>query len=715
MSRWKARWGISALLGMLFGVLCCSARAQSLGSGGLGTPRPGLRKRNLVLAKRNLVSAKRDLVSAKSTLSRRSALSRGRRLLRASGWRERVRGIERLGTSSERAAWQSLVEVMHSGEAVYEDARSRLAAVRVLSRHLAHKPVRRVLSTVLQQARDGAAESPQQSLARGTAAMALARHGVHKPLLTALLAGGPGAEPAREALRAYPPARFEDFVGKTGRLSVVHIRWLGELGDLRAIPVLRKQRTRKRDAVRWAAATALAGLGDESVLPEARRWLRDKRSDARLVAAEIFALLDAPEFSSAIKPLLSSKKTRDRALALIERAPRTDLIEVMTMVARSDPSVSRRRRVIRWLATGMTVDAIESLATFLDDPELSHEALFALGRSQGEAARLQLARRLATVEGRAKAERDVLRACLFHGGPDAERVAGLQRRLRGQLVGSDPDGRAVGSYGLVLLDGAEATRLLVHADPIVVGAAARAVGRRLPSIAVARFGRDAKTSRERPTLVQLALGAALLADDVEVSSSQLVRWIQGGSPLAPLAAFRLAARDPQRFRPRVRQWLNGSDPLIRAHLGHGLGLSPEPDAVSLLSEAYRFEPRADVRRALVRGLSLRNEALGRAALKLAQQLDPDPEVRALARAALRDVSLDWRATRAGGGSVWVRLEGSDAVRAAQFVHADGLATVVLSDPSGDMMIGGVEHGRAKALWLAPGAYSRKLPPNGSRR
>ena len=35
-----------------------------------------------------------------------------------------------------------------------------------------------------------------------------------------------------------------------------------------------------------------------------------------------------------------------------------------------------------------------------------YEALFALGRSQGEAARLQLARRLATVEGRAKAERD---------------------------------------------------------------------------------------------------------------------------------------------------------------------------------------------------------------------------------------------------------------------------------------------------------------------
>lgn len=699
---------------MLFGVWCFTARAQSLSSGGLGTARPRLPKHGLVSPKPNLVSPKPS-VSRGRSLSRRSALSRGRRLLRASGWRERVRGIEGLGTSRERAAWQSLVAVMHAGEPVYEDARSRLAAVRVLSRHLAHKAVRRVLSTVLQQARDGAAESPPQWLARGTAAMALARHGVYKPLLTALLAGGPGAEPARDALRAYPPARFEDFLGKTGRLSVAHIRWLGKLGDLRAIPVLRKQRTRKQDTVRWAAAVALARLGDESVLPEARRWLRDKRSDARFAAAEVFARLDAPEFSSAIEPLLLAKKTRDRALVLVEGAPRAGLIKAMTTVARSDTVVSRRRRAIRWLGGWGTVEAIESLATFLDDPERGHEALFALGRSEGEPARGQLARRLATVERGTQAERDVLRACLLRGVPDAERVPGLQKRLRGQLVGADPDGRAVGSYGLVLLNPAEATRLLTHADFVVVGAAARAVGRRVPTVAVARFGREAKTSRERPTWVQLALGAALLADDVEVSSSQLVRWVQGGTPLAPLAAFRLAARDAPLFRPRVRRWLGGGDPLIRAHLGHGLGLSPEPDAVSLLREAYRFEPRADVRRALVRGLSLRKEALGRVTLKLAQQLDPDAEVRALARAALRDVSLDWRATPAGRASVWVRLDGADAVRVAQFVHADGLATVVLSDPSGDMMIGGVEQGRAKALWLAPSAYSRKLAPHGSRR
>ena len=83
----------------------------------------------------------------------------------------------------------------------------------------------------------------------------------------------------------------------------------------------------------------------------------------------------------------------------------------------------------------------------------------------------------------------------------------------------------------------------------------------------------------------------------------------------------------------------------------------------------------------------------------------------------------WIATKRRGAEYYVRHEvigwgvrhGSDAVRVAQFVHADGLATVVLSDPSGDMMIGGVEQGRAKALWLAPGAYSRKLAPHGSRR
>src|SRR5207237_10317111 len=117
-------------------------------------------------------------------------------------------------------------------------------------------------------------------------------------------------------------------------------------------------------------------------------------------------------------------------------------------------------------------------------------------------------------------------------------------------------------------------------------------------------------------------------------TSVLATWAESGGPLAPLAARALPTRDDEALRGRLKRLLEGSDPVVRAHLALGLGRDPEPSAVSLLTNAYRFEEDPQVRRAIIRALSLRTEVQRAAVLTLARDLDPDDDVRALARSAL---------------------------------------------------------------------------------
>jgi hypothetical protein len=205
------------------------------------------------------------------------------------------------------------------------------------------------------------------------------------------------------------------------------------------------------------------------------------------------------------------------------------------------------------------------------------------------------------------------------------------------------------------------------------------------------------------------MGAALLGhpDGAGLPTSVLATWAESGGPLAPLAARALPARDDEALRGRIKRLLEGSDPVVRAHVALGLGHDPEPSAVSLLTSAYRFEEDPAVRRAVVRGLSLRTEVQRLATLALARELDPDDEVRALARAAIDGRTLDPGIRPALGAEprrkvAWVTLQStvSGPLPAARLIRSDGLAVPAVADPDGALLIPGMPAGPA-SLRLGP--------------
>jgi hypothetical protein len=187
-----------------------------------------------------------------------------------------------------------------------------------------------------------------------------------------------------------------------------------------------------------------------------------------------------------------------------------------------------------------------------------------------------------------------------------------------------------------------------------------------------------------------------------------------------LAARLLPERDNPDLRKRIKLLLDGSDPVVRAHLAAGLARDPEPDAVTLLVNAYRYEEDALVRRAIVRALSRRPEVQRKATLALARDLDPDEGVRSLARAAESGRALDvdaFSASAAGAprsSVAWISFVPNDAKpaavshAAARVLRPDGLAIPVVADPDGVLIVPGLPPG-ASALAPAPGPGDARRP------
>jgi hypothetical protein len=220
-------------------------------------------------------------------------------------------------------------------------------------------------------------------------------------------------------------------------------------------------------------------------------------------------------------------------------------------------------------------------------------------------------------------------------------------------------------------------------------------------------------SEEAPSELGVAAGVALLGDPSggAVATSRLAAWAESGGPLAPLAARALPMRDDDVTRDRIKRLLGASDPVIRAHVALGLAWDREPDAVSLLTAAYRFEEDAAVRRAIVRALSRRKEIQRNATLSMARDLDADDDVRSLARSALRGRALELVATPPAAKVAWVSIvanaEGavpSVRSRAARIVRSDGLALPVLADPDGVLVVPALPMGTGSLL-LAPARVS----------
>jgi HEAT repeat protein len=554
--------------------------------------------------------------------------------------------------------------------------------------------------------------------------------------------GGAPGEAAQRALLAYPPP-LAGLVGGKKRLPPEIVRFLGELGDLRAIERLRPMLEGGDVGSQIAAAVALAKLGDEAALARARAWLKGpanaesrptlKKPEPRLLraAAEVLVYLGAPEAPDAVAALLRSDARLD-ALQLAELLPAPAFAPKLARAIPDLPEEARPRAVAA-LGRAGGAEAIKALRGLFEQPELAAAAAFALATMPGEPARAALAE--LAVGPRARKDRDLdrllLRAAIVRAVTLGDPPAALEERLRSMRSAKGATDRAVAAFGLAALGLGDIEELAggcfpgLQASPLrprTPGDGARAAGPACDGAALHAAARGALArggkaparfaalleSPSAPPEATIAAGVALIEDPSggAIPTSRLAAWAEAGGALAPLAARALGGRDDEVVRGTIKRLLEGSDPVIRAHVALGLGRDPEPDGVSLLAGAYRFEEDPAVRRAIVRGLSRRAEVQRRRTLTLARDLDPDSIVRSLARAALEGRPLDQPASPLATGVAWIRVIPNDgaaavsaAVRAARVIRSDGLAIPVVADPDGVILVPGMPPGLS-ALVLA---------------
>lgn len=654
------------------------------------------------------------------SLAERLGVERSEDLLLEGNAAARLRGLERLGGAEQDEALEMLAEAMSPGRAVRNDPEARLVGVRMLAPHAAEdEDARKTLAGVLNDVRAGSPESPLDQLARATAAMALAAAGTDEtltPLITAVIGGGRTGAIARQALLAHRPPSLGPFSKSLDDMSPRTIALLGDLGDPRAFGLLRKQLKRDDHEAKRAAAIALAKLGDGSAVAQAQRWLREKGDDHvddRVAAAEVLVRLDAPGAAQAVAGLLGRAKSRRAGLRLAELSSSPALVPTLGAVIAADVTPPERARATSLLARMGTDEAVQALVPLLAKPELATVAALGLARSPGALARAALARALVDSEAGAP-RRLAMRAAVVRYLGLGETVPGLVSALRAAKASEDDADRAVAAFGLVVMAKEDPVAASRSDDPVVRAAARRAAivfgpttlaNLRPQLAALAHAPAEGKASAADLVSASLALIADPGEERYGVPTSQLARWAERGGLTSPLAAYRLAVRDSAPYRGRLRSLLEGTDPLVRLHVALGLARSPEPDATALLVEAYRFEADPEVRGAVVRALSWRPERLGEATLELAERLDPDARVRALARSARRGRKHVLVGLPAGRQVAWITLRpnGQSARvphRPALLVRGDGVALPVVSAPDGVLVVPGMSASQRLNLRLA---------------
>ncbi len=662
----------------------------------------------------------------RSWLRERVGVQRAATLLVAPSLEARVRGIERLGADGSEEAIEALVEAMAPGSAVRANPKTLLLAVRAAAPHASEDEVRSVLVSVLSSVSAGTPETALDGLVRMTAALALAKADTKEtliPLVTAIISGGRMGKMAGQALLAYPPASLEALIhGYKKGMSPAVAAVLGELGDPRAIGVLRYQLKHKSFDLRAAAAVALAKLGDETAARKARKWLEgDKGVSLRLAAVEALLLLDTQDAPAAIAELLGDAKTRAEGLRFAEQSLSPALVPTLAAVVDAPVTPSEKARAAAIIGQIGGARSVAVLKKLLAEPELATTAAFGLAGASGSEGRAVLERALVSASPGA-ARRLVLRAALVRHLRLGDSIHGLAAGLTTSLAAKDPADRAVGSFGLALLGERSVATLMGSRHPEVRHAAARAaLALGAPSLAALGDALAAGSSAsdaaplqggtgDEPSLEAAAASLALLVGAPRVSTTRLARWAELGGPVAPLAAYRLAVRDSKLARGRLKRLLSGTDPVVRLHVLLGLATSPEKDAVSLLTAAYRFEPDPVVRRTILRALSVRPEKLRLATLRSARDLDPDPAARALGRAALAGRSFRLALPPDGTEVAWVALRANSEAqksrvisRLTQVQRADGLALPVVAAPDGVLILPGLSNLGSVSVRLAPQA------------
>jgi HEAT repeat protein len=701
-----------------------------------------------------------EAAESKSTLRREVGVVAATRLMESADPASLVRGVERLGSIGSNEALEALLDALEQGSLVSRDMRARLTAVRVLAPHARKDRVRTALAKeMIDASTERAPDAELAAVLRESAALALARAGDRKALdvlAGAVLSGGSLGAAARLALRAVPPATLAPFIDQKKGINGEVCAFLGELGDLRALPRLRAALRERDGMLRVAAAVALAELGDEAPLPLARSWLTAPAARPRSAVAarapggpspggviettagtEVLVRLGAPDAPAAVAALLRGDQTRGQGLVLALRSPSPAVGEALAGVWQTldeDAALAGVQVLGRGGGAVPIAQLGKLVAGAAQRPALAAAAAQALAQSADPRVRPSI-EGLTAASQPAPVRRAGARAGVVFALVQGDAPAGLDEALRALARSGDAADRATGAFGMVALGRADVGEWLERACPETdVARGPRCDAALVAGIARGALARDARSLAplhallvrlaRRPTAdaaLLAAAGAGLLvspgADDV--ATSRLAEWAEGGGALAPLAARALTSRDDEVIRPRLQRLLGGTDAAVRAHVALGLARGPEPDSVSLLAEAYRFEPEASVRRAVVRALSVRREPQRLRVLLLARDLDPDAGVRALAASALRgdDLAPAWRAPARGTPVAWVLVEDAappsprrapPRARAARVTRTDGLSVPVLTDLDGTLLVPGMALGLG-AVELAPVAVPSDAP------
>ena len=627
------------------------------------------------------------------TLRTRLGIEVAEGLLKDANPEQRQRGFERLSSIGTAQALDLLLKVFETGGAA-RSAQDRLIAVRALSSHASVPAVRDFLVRVMV----GVGSNPGRSeaidgLIERAAALSLARAGDDASLAAlgkALRQSGHVADTATDALLAFPPRNLSPIVSDLRTPSRPMARFLGALGDARALPALREIVQSGPKDVRPDAARSLAELGDEETVELARHWLKhETEPDFRVAAARILLDFRTRDAGSATASLLADERTREAGLALANLVGLPDASEALLRGARAAAGAERSD----WFAAlgrSGSPSALSFLGGALSARETSSLAALALALSPAADAEAILERALRDP----KTRRAALRASMVQKVALDRAPHGWDSALAALSGSRDESDRAVFTQASVLFAPKRAAELVPHADRVELAAVSRLA--RLPEVSRAL----AERLESEPNPAAREALAACLASPVaaeQVPSDVLLALLDAGGIAAPLAARALSARDSRTLRPKITSLLESDDPLLRSHAALGLGDSREGSALGVLERAYRFETDDSVRLAIVIALGSRREPARFRVLETARALDSAAAVRQAAALALTGASAPPDAS--GPHSAWLELQlaSPDAThgalrRGALLITASGLAIPAFADPDGVLVLPGLPSG-----------------------
>lgn len=587
----------------------------------------------------------------------------------------RQRAFERLGSTGTAAALGLLAHALEpDGEA--RDARERLVVVRALAEKASEETARSAL--VRAMAGIDGQDEPKDALVRETAALALARSADPRAielLAQALRQTGRTADTAKAALLAHPPRDVRPLFAARGAPTEAVVELFGELGDARAASLLEKVAESATPALRPKALLALWKVDRERAVELARTFAAEGDPALRIASTRVLSLSGAKEAPSRLAALLADAVTRSAALEIALDAHGAALGPALAGASVNGPDLEL------WLgALGRSEAsvAVTRLEAWLRRPETRPQAAYALALSPRSEAGDVLERALRS----AALRRDAARAATLRELASGRTTDGLGDALDALERSRTPADRATAAFCRAVLSPERGSELVAEKDRVVALAAARAALE--PTVAVAAAERLA--GERDPTLrASLALALAVPEAADHVPDRVLTELLESRGAAAHLAARALASRDSELSRPRLRELLASTDPILRAHVALGLASSKQASAVGLLADGYRFEVEPSVRRAIVTALSARTESARRRTLTLAAELDPDPETRRLARSALTRAATVDRETP--HGTAWLVLPPRPAHDDALVVleTATGLALPLALDPDGAVL------------------------------